>query len=613
MRGWSHKPAGGSWAGAELAVGSKCDCGGGAARGLDDHCDDCRPKLFRLARGRAAGDTQRERGPATGGLIAEDDAGTLTAGQMRKSEFLRQLRGEACAAADAAMADVGRSTAGCPYVDRMLSLYAGRPAREVERAMRLYAPEARGAASAADYLLPVTARVARGAAHWARTGSLPEDAPAELRSGAIGGASGLRGVLGAGAGLISGVASAMARRLGKGKGEGGAARAGADRGAPAKRPGEPRPLDATRKRRWTPELALQAMEEYGALGDADRELWIETWAPLGEIGNLLRALDRSTGVVDRRLAADLRDLLGRLQKWRSSEPARASELDDEAALARVQADFKAARGVAEAEENPANSAPRPTPGSAAVEQHGEIAARTSIAPPTRTMTSDEEDTIKAELAGAIPRFVAWCTRTHPELGITEDMLLADPRRVFNARAHAIAVSDGAGHAVVGKDFARQVNTSPASALPAVVREMFGHSEPGSSSPSDSYARELYHQAAARMPGYARPIGASGRSELDAYGTQETETSAEKREVEPGPSSDPRAVDADKEVIDERIPSIIAQWDPRIAKALLRGFYLRLRTDPRVTAHALDSFRSGIRLHVTTSRGFAPGDARDILS
>ncbi len=147
---------------------------------------------------------------AGAGLLVEDDAETLGPGQLRKSEFLAQLRAEVCAASDAALARVGRSTEGCPYLDRWFAYYEQQSSAHVERAIRRYAPETASASSARDYIPPVVARVRQGVERWARTGEI-SGVPEELAS-TMGGLGGL-GMRVAGAfggavgGLVRGIGS----------------------------------------------------------------------------------------------------------------------------------------------------------------------------------------------------------------------------------------------------------------------------------------------------------------------------------------------------------------------------------------------------------------------
>lgn len=126
-----------------------------------------------------------EPGPAAAGLLVDDDAEELQPGQARKSDFLVQLRDEICTAGDQVLASVGRSTDGCPYLDRWFAYITGQSSAYVERVIVRYAPEAAGAARAADYIPPIVARVRQGMEQWARTGevsSVPEGLPSDLPS-----------------------------------------------------------------------------------------------------------------------------------------------------------------------------------------------------------------------------------------------------------------------------------------------------------------------------------------------------------------------------------------------------------------------------------------------
>jgi hypothetical protein len=142
------------------------------------------------------------------GLLVDDEVGELGPGQMRKSAFLDALQNAVCAAADVELAAVGRSSQGCPYVARWMDYYRGRDSQHVEGALLKYAPEARGASAAPDYIPFVSRRVQRAVATWARTGQIT-DVPAELASQLPGG-----GVLGAIEGLMSGVAGLASGLMG---------------------------------------------------------------------------------------------------------------------------------------------------------------------------------------------------------------------------------------------------------------------------------------------------------------------------------------------------------------------------------------------------------------
>ena len=137
------------------------------------------------------------------GLIVEDDAAELGPGQMRKSQFLDQLREAACASADAELKRVGRSTEACPYIGRAFERYRTFTSQKLERGLRRYAPEAAGATSAQQYIDAVGARVGRAVGVWATTGEIT-DVPDELQ-----GEFGVMGFFGGLGGLLSSLGSVI--------------------------------------------------------------------------------------------------------------------------------------------------------------------------------------------------------------------------------------------------------------------------------------------------------------------------------------------------------------------------------------------------------------------
>lgn len=140
-------------------------------------------------------------------LIVDDDAAELGPGQMRKTQFLDELRTAACTAADAELQRVGRSTEACPYIARAFERYRTFEPPRLERGLRRYAPEAAGATSASQYINAVGARVGRAVGVWATTGEIT-DVPEELRGefGMMGFLSGIGSVVG---GLFGGIGRAL--------------------------------------------------------------------------------------------------------------------------------------------------------------------------------------------------------------------------------------------------------------------------------------------------------------------------------------------------------------------------------------------------------------------
>jgi len=109
---------------------------------------------------------------ATASLIVEDETLEPRAEQMRKSEFMDELRAAVCAAADAELAAVGRDTQGCPYIEKWIGYYRAQSGQYIERAIRKYASEAAGTLSARDYIPLLAERVRRAVAVWADTGEI---------------------------------------------------------------------------------------------------------------------------------------------------------------------------------------------------------------------------------------------------------------------------------------------------------------------------------------------------------------------------------------------------------------------------------------------------------
>jgi hypothetical protein len=162
------------------------------------------------APGPARSGTAAETAPA--GLIVEDEAGEIGPGQMRKSEFLDELRTAVCAAANAELAAAGRSSEGCPYIERAFARYRAMSGSQLERGLRRYAPEAAGATTARDYIPAVSERVRRAVAVWATTGQItgvPEELADQIPGGGLLGAIGsvFSGVVRGIGSMVSGIGS----------------------------------------------------------------------------------------------------------------------------------------------------------------------------------------------------------------------------------------------------------------------------------------------------------------------------------------------------------------------------------------------------------------------
>lgn len=116
-------------------------------------------------------------GPA---LLVEDSATKLESGQMKKSEFLSQLRVEVTRTVEAALSGTGRTTEDCPYLNHWFDFYSRKNSRHVERAIHRYAPEASSVTTVSGYISFITQRAGQATKTWVTTGEitgLPEGVP----------------------------------------------------------------------------------------------------------------------------------------------------------------------------------------------------------------------------------------------------------------------------------------------------------------------------------------------------------------------------------------------------------------------------------------------------
>jgi hypothetical protein len=106
------------------------------------------------------------------GVIVSDSATSVDSGQMRKEDFLATLRQRVEAAVDEALADIGRSTADCPYIDYWFAFYAMQDPERIERTARRYAPEAAGVQTARELIDLIVRHARRAADIWVATGRI---------------------------------------------------------------------------------------------------------------------------------------------------------------------------------------------------------------------------------------------------------------------------------------------------------------------------------------------------------------------------------------------------------------------------------------------------------
>jgi LysM repeat protein len=369
---------------------------------------------------------------------------------------------------------------------------------------------------------------------------------------------------------------------------------------------------------WSQAEAEAALRAYAAESPGHRDAMVAHYLPFNNFMLMLGSLPANSTQAGGAFESQSRDLLQHIQRVGARTDAASQGLPNERAMAQAQAGEMTARNrAAAAAALPAGAAP-PTPAQVAAQQAGQV-AQGSLQHQTATMSAAQERAINTTLRTvSIPAFVTWAHANHPELGITAAHLLANARRVFMRAVGIIAFADGTSlRAVVGDAFAQMVAANPAYALPTVVHEIWGHNtyegRGNYGSPGASYALDVYDKSAALMPGYRRPFGKARESELDNYAYQETEMYALMREV---PYYTPNApahaalgsVNYDPApVIQGRVQRIKDAFEPRVARSLLRGLFLRFLTDPTVGGPAMNAFKAGV------NAAFSAPDAAAILA
>ncbi len=174
-------------------------------------------------------------------LLVDDEAQALGPGQMRKSEFLAQLQTAICAVSDPALARVGRSTEGCPYIGHWIDYVSAKDTRRIEQIIRRFSPEARQARTAEAYIPPLAEQVRHRVERWVQTGEVTGIQEAVQAAAALDGSSSENsGGTGEGpAGTANQAPSAPAGPLFKGR-DGGASRPGDPRAIQSQLgPGQP--------------------------------------------------------------------------------------------------------------------------------------------------------------------------------------------------------------------------------------------------------------------------------------------------------------------------------------------------------------------------------------
>jgi hypothetical protein len=147
-------------------------------------------------------------------LIVEDTADVVGPGQMKKSQFLAELKLAICNTAAQALAGTPLSAVGCPYIERWFGHYAGQSSDYIEKAVRRYVPEVAGSTTAGAYIAAITARVSRAATTWATTGQITGVPPGVTIPPELLAMAGGMGSVTSAASSVAGAASAVASSVG---------------------------------------------------------------------------------------------------------------------------------------------------------------------------------------------------------------------------------------------------------------------------------------------------------------------------------------------------------------------------------------------------------------
>lgn len=130
----------------------------------------------------------------TPGLIVEDSATELTTGQMRKSEFLSQLRAAVTETTESALSGTIWSISGSTWIDYYFQQYNNQTGEQIERAICRNVPETTGVTSAREYIPPICSKVRQGIEAWIGNNGNPQSENSGILSSITGiGSSIVRG------------------------------------------------------------------------------------------------------------------------------------------------------------------------------------------------------------------------------------------------------------------------------------------------------------------------------------------------------------------------------------------------------------------------------------
>ena len=370
-----------------------------------------------------------------------------------------------------------------------------------------------------------------------------------------------------------------------------------------------------------PELFFEQIASKPSLSAADARLAMDYFRKIAAPATRLTSFKKlqAAGAVAKLIkalsAADTQtfnDEVRELLRWlQESETRSASGMDDDK-MAQTQATFLQAeakkRADTEAAAKAAASGVPATPaGPAEVEaarkkQVSSTSIQQTVVVSWDAMSPAEKTNWAARAKSAVAAVVAHATAKAPELGLVEADFHADFPGV-EKRGRSVLAFGGAGGpkktlATFGFAFVQAAEADPGYVMDIVVHEVFGH--PSYGQYTTEYHLSLYDKAMAKVPGYVRPVDKERLAEVDAYAYQETEIysimrgfpyhkDVDKKDQGKGIAS-LRAAD----IVKYRVGLLKAQWEPGLAKALLRGLYQRYRIDARLTPAALDLFRDAVK-------------------
>ena len=122
-------------------------------------------------------------------LIVDDTSEPSTPAQMKKSQFLTELRTAIDNAAAETLAGTQWESQAGPRITQTFAQYSSQPARQIEQSMRRYAPETASAATARELIPMITTRFRRTVTVAMATGQIPGVSPAAGVAGLIGNAA----------------------------------------------------------------------------------------------------------------------------------------------------------------------------------------------------------------------------------------------------------------------------------------------------------------------------------------------------------------------------------------------------------------------------------------